>query len=64
MSALIQVVNGVSIILTVRSKSHNKKLKHRSGAKSAPPLDSQPAGFFVHSLRSLSHKNPISLSAA
>jgi len=39
-------------------------LKHRSGAKSAPTLDSQTAVFFVHSLRSLPHKNPISLSAA
>jgi len=42
----------------------NMALKHRSGAKSAPPLDSQTAGSFVHSLRSLSHKKPISLSAA
>jgi len=39
-------------------------LKHRSGAKSAPPLDSQIAEFFMHSLRSLSHKKSISLSAA
>jgi len=39
-------------------------LKHRSGAKSAPPLDSQSAGLFVHLLRKLLHKTPITLSAA
>jgi len=32
--------------------------------KNAPPLDSQSAGFFVHSLRSFSHKTPITSSAA
>jgi len=32
--------------------------------KAAPPLDSQSAGLFVHSLRSLLHKNPITLPAA
>jgi len=32
--------------------------------KDAPPLDSQSAGLFVHLLRKLSHKNPITLPAA
>jgi len=48
-------------MLTIK---HNKLLKHRSGAKRAPPLDSQTAGFFVHSLRSLLHKKTINLPAA
>jgi len=47
-----------------QNKKYNKKLKHCSGEKSAPPLGSQTAGFFVHSLRSISHKKTISLSAA
>jgi len=32
--------------------------------KAAPPLDSQSAGLFVHLLRKLLHKKPITLSAA
>jgi len=32
--------------------------------KAAPPLDSQSAGLFVHLLRKLLHKNPITLAAA